>query len=129
MPVTETHSAVNPPTSRRRHSAQFKSDAVQACLEPGAVIAHVARQLGINHKMLSRWVNRHRRQLAQDQPAFVLWSPPERERVPDQALGSQPQMHREPIRVSCSRGTQQVTIEWPLSAARQCAEFLREWLR
>lgn len=127
--MTELHSAVNPPTSRRRYSAQFKSDAVQACLAPGAVIAHVARELGINYKMLGRWVNRHRRQLAQDKPAFVLWSPSEREPIPNQALSSPPEVHREPIRVSCSRGNQQVRIEWPVSDGQQCAEFLREWLR
>ena len=128
--MTELHSAaVNPPTSRRRYSAQFKSDAVQACLAPGAVTAHVARELGINHKMLGRWVNRHRRQLTQDKPAFVPWSPSEREPILDQTLSSPAQMHREPIRVSCSHGNQQVRVEWPVSDGPQCAEFLREWLR
>jgi len=127
MTEPSSYPQVQPPG--RHYSRQFKSDAIQACLAPDAVIAHVARRLGINARMLSRWVNQHRRHLTQDDPAFVAWSPSDLSQVTRQTLSSPPASSGDPIRVSCSRGTQQVTIEWPVGNARQCAEFLREWLR
>lgn len=57
--MTELSSVVKPQTSGRRYSAPFKSYAAQNCLASGAVITHVARQLGINHKVFGHWGNWH----------------------------------------------------------------------
>ena len=41
---------------RRRHSAQFKAEAVAACRQPGVSLASVALSLGLNANLLRRWV-------------------------------------------------------------------------
>lgn len=33
------------------------------------------------------------------------------------------------IRVEVRRGTSTITVSWPLQGARDCAAWLREWLR
>ena len=40
---------------RRRHSRQFKQDAVNLVTEQGYSIAEAARNLGLNANMLGRW--------------------------------------------------------------------------
>ena len=41
---------------RRRHSDEFKANAVAACLQPGISMAAVAMANGINANLLRRWV-------------------------------------------------------------------------
>lgn len=41
--------------SRRKHSAEFKREAVQLTLEPGRTVGEVAANLGINPGLLQRW--------------------------------------------------------------------------
>lgn len=45
---------------RRHFSDEFKREAVRMCLEPGAVILQVARNLGIDQSVLRRWVQAER---------------------------------------------------------------------
>jgi transposase-like protein len=42
---------------RRRHSDEFKADAVAACAQPGMSMAAVAMAHGINANLLRRWVH------------------------------------------------------------------------
>ncbi len=49
-------------SKRRRFTEQFKREAVQLVDEPGVTCAQIARDLGINANMLSRW----RRELTVD---------------------------------------------------------------
>ena len=41
---------------RRRHSAEFKAEAVAACRQPGVSIAAVAMSRSVNANLLRRWV-------------------------------------------------------------------------
>jgi transposase-like protein len=41
---------------RRRHSEQFKAEAIAACRKPGASIAAAALERSINANLLRRWV-------------------------------------------------------------------------
>lgn len=41
---------------RRRHSAEFKVQAVKACQQPGVSIAAVALHFRLNVDLLRRWV-------------------------------------------------------------------------
>jgi hypothetical protein len=41
---------------RRRHSAEFKAEAVSACMRPGISMAAVALHYRINANLLRRWV-------------------------------------------------------------------------
>ena len=42
-------------SKRRKHSKEFKQDAVRLVTEQGYAIAEAARNLGLNANMLARW--------------------------------------------------------------------------
>ena len=42
---------------RRKHSAQFKLQVMQACRQPGVSIAPVALSFGLNANLVRRWLN------------------------------------------------------------------------
>jgi transposase-like protein len=41
--------------SRKRYSQEFKREAVAQCEAPGVTMQQVARELGVNPRLLSRW--------------------------------------------------------------------------
>ena len=45
-----------PGRGRRTYSVEFKTQLVAACRIPGMSVASVAREHGINHKVLHRWL-------------------------------------------------------------------------
>ena len=54
-------------TKRKKYSKEFKLDAVSLVVEQGYTRSEAARSLGIDAKMLSRWVKEHE---ADDSHAF-----------------------------------------------------------
>ena len=50
---------------RKRHSAEFKAEAIKACLQPGVSVAAVALHYRLNANMLRTWVTAHERALAE----------------------------------------------------------------
>ena len=48
------------PRTRRTYTAQFKVQLVVACLQPGASVAALAREHGMNANVLHRWRKEHR---------------------------------------------------------------------
>jgi transposase len=110
---------------RRKHSDEFKAQAVRACEQPGVSMAAVALAHGVNANLLRRWVLRHRAagdtaalsSTGSTAPAFVALSLP----APVTAAGE--------IRIEIQRGAVRVNIAWPGCAADGCAAWLRELLR
>jgi transposase len=115
---------------RRRHSAGFKAEAVGACQQAGVSVAAVALARGLNANLLRRWLKSAERRnapiairpttpnIAVDNAAsFVPVSVPARN-----PPGT-------PIRIELRRKGRSVSIEWPASAARECALLLRELMR
>jgi transposase len=41
--------------SRRKHSSEFKREAVRLTLEPGRTVSEVAANLGVDRSLLQRW--------------------------------------------------------------------------
>lgn len=120
---------------RRRHSAEFKADAIAACRQPGVSIAAVALSRGLNANLLRRWVAESEREggaggvveprscgdaseMTQPSPPFVPLSLPQPAPV---AVAD--------IRVELRRGGTAITVTWPSSAAAECASWMRELLR
>lgn len=114
---------------RRKHSELFKAEAIGACQQEGVSIAAVALARGINANMLRCWVRkaergntpiaiRHTTALEAAQPAesFLPVS------LPAGAAAS-------PIRVEVRSKGRSINIEWPASVARECAVWLREWVK
>ncbi len=118
---------------RRKHSPEFKADAIAACRHPGVSIACVALNRGLNANLLRRWVAESERDgdaggvvaatcggeltTAQPASAFVPVSLPPAVAAPAD------------IRVELRRGDTAITVIWPSSAASECASWMRELLR
>lgn len=109
---------------RRKHSDEFKAQAVRACEQPGVSMAAVALAHGVNANLLRRWVLRHRAagsvalsSTGGTAPAFVALALP----APTPTAGD--------ICIEVKRGATSLNIAWPASAAEGCAAWLRELLR
>lgn len=126
--------------THRTYTPQYKAELVAACLQPGASIAALALQHGMNTNVLHRWLKEHRqghhRLTGGDEvgapvppPAFipVTFDSESTAHVAgnEQSASSTPS----DIRIDIHRASTHVTVHWPVSVAAQCAPFLRELLR
>ncbi len=116
---------------RRRHSAEFKAEAVAACSRPGVSIAAVALARSVNANLLRRWVVEAERaadaRRVSPQPK-ALPRPIEAQRFIPLPI-DKPTMADPRIRIEIRRGATEMTVEWPPSAARECAEMLSGLLK
>lgn len=114
---------------RRTHSAHFKAEAVGACQQPGVSIAAVAMARGLNAAMLHRWVKQAERNgrpiaIRTTAPSMAMESG---ETFVPVTLPSNPA--EGVIRIEVKRRGGTVSVEWPASAAHECALLLRELVR
>jgi transposase len=107
------------PKTRRSYSDEFKAKVMAECEEPGASVAMVAMSHGINDNVVHRW-----RQLVREGRP-VAAPAPRREFVPVALPGGNDQ----DIRVEIRRGVTAITVSWPVSAAAECATWMRDWLK
>jgi transposase-like protein len=114
---------------RRRHSAQFKAEAVGACQQPGVSVAAVALARGLNANMLRNWVTKAERKNAPIaiQPTAAVEGQPGVEGFMPVTLPVNPATGVIRIEVRCKG--RHVSIEWPASAAHECALLLREFVK
>lgn len=115
---------------RRRHSAEFKSQVVEACRAPGASIAGVALAFGVNANLVHQWrKGRGFRQLGETQPTSQeLAAAPVFVPLALPSLVAEPAAPAD-IRVEVRRHALHVNVAWPCTAAAECAAWLRELLR
>jgi transposase len=112
---------------RRKHSAEFKAQLVQACEQPGMSSAAIARANGINANLLRRWVNDAEQRGSTVIAALPPPAPPATpEFIPLQLPAPKPQAD---IRIELQRSGISVSVTWPVSAAAECAGWMREILR
>jgi transposase-like protein len=114
---------------RRRHSAQFKAESVGACQQPGVSVAAVALARGLNANMLRNWVTKAERKNAPIaiKPAATVETQPALEEFMPVTLPASPATGV--IRIDVRRKGRRVSIEWPASAAHDCALLLRELVK
>ena len=114
---------------RRRHSELFKADAVGACQQSGVSVAAVALARGVNASLLRRWVREAERS---GTPIAI------RPTMPDGPLeGSEgfvplalsQRVSESPIHIEVRSKSRRISVQWPASAAHECALFLREWMK
>jgi transposase len=111
------------PRTRRSYSDEFKARVMAECEQPGTSVAKVAMSHGINDNVVHRW-----RQLAREgRPGAV--SAPRSEFVPITLTTTNGSLSSHDIRVEIRRGVTAITISWPLSAAAECAAWMRDWLK
>lgn len=108
---------------RRFYSPELKLQVIGACAQPGASIAGVALQHGINANIVHRWLREHSQGvLIRRQQTFVpvtLNSAP------------QPSAHQPgaDIRIEVRRVNTTIVVHWPLAGGAACAQWLRECLQ
>jgi len=111
---------------RRTHSLFFKAEAVGACQQPGVSIAAVALDRGLNASVLRRWVKEAEQggmPIAIQGTAPSLAVEGAESFVP---ISVPPRSSETAIRITVRRRGGTVSVEWPASAAHECALLLRE---
>ncbi len=112
---------------RRKHSAEFKAQLVEACEQPGVSSAAIAMANGVNANLLRRWVSdAERRGSVVVGPSPPPSAPPTPEFIALQLSAPKPQGD---IRIELQRSGVSVSVSWPVSAAAECATWVREVLR
>lgn len=102
-------------SKRRRHSDELKARVLAACAQPGASIARIALENGLNANLVHKWRRRQRRATSLVPAAEFVTLPilPAVEPAPAAV-----------IRISIRRGGTNVDIQWPVTDGRSCAEWL-----
>ena len=124
---------------RRHHSAAFKSEVLAACAEPGASVAAVAMAFKLNDNLVHQW-RRSRgapkapgvasKVLARTTlPQFIELTVPTTAPPAPVPPARSPGLTTEMITLEFKRGALGVSVTWPVSAAADCAAWLREVLR
>ena len=116
--------------TRRTYSPEFKAQLVAACRIAGMSGASVARNHGINHNILHRWL----RELSDSgQPRMhsaVELTPPGFIELPmPAALPVSAPPTDGCVHLQLQRGDLSLKLSWPASSASECAVWLRELLR
>ena len=116
--------------ARRNHSAEFRGQVVEACRQSGASVAAIALRSGLNANLVHRWLREDARSLDTGAGRLAAQATrPVAEFMPLQLPPLAVAGVSTDIRVQLRRGTSIVTVSWPLQGARDCAAWLREWLR
>jgi len=122
---------------RRRHSAELKALVLEQCAAPGASVAKVAMSHGVNANMVHGWrkLARERKGAAMSPPSGSPTSLPAKTAasVPQFLPVSMVQTTSPPapvdIQIELRRGAAAMKITWPITAAAECAAWVRELLR
>ena len=122
---------------RREYSAEFKAEVLDQARQSGASVAGVALSHGLHPNMVHRWVREeHERQMLAAQREGRAFIPLHVQPVtatmqPAEAVPCEtpPSVAPDVIRIEIQRPGGTLVVHWPLSAAQQCAQLLRDWLR
>jgi transposase len=118
---------INTPRRRRRHSAEFKAQVIQACKQPGVSIAATALRYQLNANQVRIWIRAHD-QLAIE-PKQIAPTAAIPEFIPIQLPAPTKVSATPDIVIEIRRGAANMTVRWPSSAAAECAGWLQNWLR
>ncbi|GGO79902.1 transposase [Marinobacterium nitratireducens] len=112
------------PIKRRRFTAEFKVRIVADCQQPGASVARIALDHGLNANLVHKWIRAARQQdVMSTSPPFLTISLPTPSAQP-QAAGS-----GESIRIEIPRADGSLVVNWPLADGDRCLRWLQDLLR
>ena len=113
---------------RGRYSEAFKAQVITAARQPGVSTAAVALANGLNANLLRRWISESDapRPMTRSNTAAVTATA----QPPFVALQVAPRKDSSEglIHIELQRAGTTVRIQWPVSAARECAGWVREVL-
>ncbi|HBN15298.1 MAG: hypothetical protein CMQ46_11665 [Gammaproteobacteria bacterium] len=124
-------SVVNPAPKRKRYTKAFKHKVIAASLQPGASVARVALEHGLNANMLRKWIRvaqNGQRQSNFDPPGFVAVPMPGTALTPSVPSAKQ-NAETESIRMEIPYHHQSISISLPVSQMDRCLALLRELLQ
>ena len=112
--------------SRRRHDIQLKTVVLAQCAEPGASIAQIALEHGLNANLVHKWRRLANAKQAAPRPTapgaqFIALPIP----MPSTSTATPPG----DICIELRRAATAVHIRWPVAASADCAAWMRELLR
>ena len=119
---------------RRRHSDEFKAEAVVACMQPGVSVSAIALVRGVNANLLRYWLRNAEMKPAARIAAVPAATPtsvttPSKPSFAPMILPAPTPAPPQDIRIELRRNATTVTVTWPTSAASECAACIRELLR
>ena len=136
---------MQPRSQRRVHGAEFKTQVLAECMQPGASVAAVALAHGLNVNLLRKWlVGRGIKRTGLAAPRTVTrkpvgvdtslsslqFIPLEIASVAETAAAAAPEQTEPPdaeeIHVELTRGATQLCVRWPSTQAAACAAWLHE---
>lgn len=120
--------------THRTYAPEFKAELVRACEQPGASIAALAAQQGMNANVLHRWLKEHQRsgchQLAKPCMPTITETPPPAPAFIALALPPVTAVHKEQeIKVELRKGALSMTVTWPLRATADLASWTAALLK
>ena len=118
-----------PGRGRRTYSPEFKAQLVAACRIPGMSVASVARNHGINHNILHRWLRELPDPAALRLPQTAHKAVPAFIELPITEPIATAAVAVDSVHVEIHRGDLSVKLRWPAAAAPACAQWLLELLR
>ena len=123
MHTMASDARTSPAPKRRFYSPELKLQVVGACAQPGASIAGVALQHGINANIVHRWLREHSQgTLVNRAQTFV----PITLSAAAEPVATQPTADIR-VEVKCANAT--IVVHWPLAGGAACAQWLRECLQ
>jgi transposase len=116
--------------ARRKHSAEFRDEVIQACRQPGASVAAIALRSGLNANVVYRWLSNA---IKDPTPQIGSIAPVSLRSslgfLPVQLPQAAVAPTSNDIRLELRRGDTSVTVNWPVQCSSDCAALLRDWLR
>ena len=138
---------MQPRSQRRVHGAEFKTQVLAECQQPGASVAAIALAHGLNVNLLRKWlvgrgiqrtglaapraVTRTAARADETSARSLQFIPVEIASAPVSAMATAtaPEQAEPPvaeIHVELTRGATQLSVRWPSAQAAACAAWLRE---
>ena len=136
---------MQPRSQRRVHGAEFKTQVLAECQQPGASVAAVALAHGLNVNLLRKWlVGRGIKRTGLAAPRTVTrkpvgadtsvsslqFIPVEIAPAPVVSSAAEPEQAQSPssevIHVELTRGATQLCVRWPSAQAAACAAWLHD---
>jgi transposase len=119
---------------RRRHSDEFKAEAVAACMQPGVSVSAIALARGVNANLLRYWLRNAEMKPAARIAAVPVATPtpvttPSMSPFVPMTLPAPTPSPPQDIRIELRRNATTVTVTWPMSATSEFAAWMREVLR
>ena len=118
-----------PGRARRTYSCEFKAQLVAACRIPGMSVASVARNHGINHNILHRWLRELPDPASDRLPQTTHKAVPAFIELPITESIAPAVVTADNVHIEIQRGDLSVKLRWPTAAPPPCTQWLLELLR